>query len=143
MVKSTGDMIFTPRNGCNTNRSLSPVTMQFALPATANSRNFYRTKVRFISSITPKSSSTGFETYNSNFSFSFSSSSLLIRLIASAVFSLTSKLIVFVLSFSQRYSISEKKFNQRKRIFRAKQSESDCHLSSTRNQKFKPCLKTI
>ena len=32
-------MILIPRNGFNTIKSLSPVTMQSAFPATANSRN--------------------------------------------------------------------------------------------------------
>jgi hypothetical protein len=39
MRKSLGDMIFIPRKGFNTSKSLSPVTMQSAFPATANSRN--------------------------------------------------------------------------------------------------------
>ena len=39
MRKSAGDMIFIPRNGFNTSKSLSPVTIQSAFPATANSRN--------------------------------------------------------------------------------------------------------
>ena len=39
MRNSVGDMIFVPRNGFNTSKSLSPVTMQTAFAATANSRN--------------------------------------------------------------------------------------------------------
>jgi len=39
MRKSLEDMILIPRNGFNTIKSLSPVTMQSAFPATASSRN--------------------------------------------------------------------------------------------------------
>lgn len=39
MRKLAGDMILVPRYGFSTSKSLSPVTLQSAFPATANSRN--------------------------------------------------------------------------------------------------------
>ncbi len=39
MRKSLGDMNLIPRNGFNTSKSLSPVTMQSVLTDTASSRN--------------------------------------------------------------------------------------------------------
>lgn len=56
-------------------------------------------------SITERSSLAGSEAYDSTFSLNLSSSSLLIRLITSAVLSLTSMLILFITSFwIQRYA---------------------------------------